>query len=238
MSCQQYLEALTEAALGGVQDAALRSHLAGCAGCRNELDRLRTLTAAMDRSIMERVNVEPSPGFSAGVRQRLAEESAARAAWWRAWVPALTGAVAVLALVAWLLWPDAQLSTPPGVPVMAKDEPVAPLQAAPEAPDKNVAPAPPGPERREVASVRRLPVPVRPQRETPAKPALPEVLVSGDEWNQVVNLYALAQQGQIEAKVVAAPDTTPLEEKFQPLMIARMDPIKPLQEPSAGEPRR
>jgi hypothetical protein len=238
MNCKLYQEALTEAALGGVQDAALRSHLAGCAGCRNELDRLRTLTAAMDRSIMESVNVEPSPGFAARVRAQVAEESAARAAWWRAWVPALTGAVAVLALVAWLLWPDAQRSTPPGVPAMAQDAPVAPLQAAPETPDKNIAPAPPGPERREVASVRGLPVPVRPQRETPAKPTLPEVLVSGDEWNQVLKLYALAQQGQIEAKVVAPADSTPLEQKFQPLLITRMDPIKPLQEPPAGEPRR
>jgi hypothetical protein len=192
----------------------------------------------VDRSVQEMVNVEPSPGFAARVRARVTEESAARAAWWRAWVPALTGAVAVLALVAWLLWPDAQRSTPPGVPVMAKDEPVAPLRA-PEAPDKNVAPTPPGPERREVASVRGLPVPVRPQRKTPARPALPEVLVSGDEWNQVLKLYALAQHGQVGAEAVAPAATAPLEEKLQPLEIALLKPIAPLGEVQPpAEPRK
>jgi hypothetical protein len=229
MSCKQYQEALTEAALGGTQDAALRAHLAGCAGCRNELHRLRALTGAMDRGIVEMMNVEPSAGFAARVRARVAEESAARAASWRGWVPAFAGGIAVLTLAAWLLWPDAQRPTPPGAPAMAKDEPVAPLRAAPEAPD-NLAPAPPAPEPREVASVRRLPVPVRPQRETPARPALPEVLVSGDEWNQVLKLYALGQRGQVEAEAVAPPDTTPLEAKFRSLEIALLQPIAPLGE--------
>jgi hypothetical protein len=56
------------------------------------------------------------------------------------------------------------------------------------------------------------------------------VLVSGDEWNQVLKLYALGQRGQVEAEAVAPPDTTPLEAKFRSLEIALLQPIAPLGE--------
>lgn len=239
MSCKQFHDALTEAALGVAQNARLVEHLAGCGSCRAELERLRALAGAMDRRITEMVDVEPSPGFAARVRAQVAKESAARAAWWRGWVPALAGGVAVLALVAWLVWPDAQRPTSPGAPEMVKGEPVAPLRAAPEAPDKSVAPTPAEPQRQEVAAVRKSSVPVRPPRETPARPALPEVLVSGDEWNQVLKLYALAQQGRVNTEAVALPDAIPLEQKFAPMVIAQLQPIPPLGESSPpSEPRK
>jgi hypothetical protein len=64
------------------------------------------------------------------------------------------------------------------------------------------------------------------------------VLVSGDEWNQVLKLYALGQRGQMEAKTAAPPDAAPLEDKFQPLVVAQLQPIALLGESlPPGEPR-
>jgi len=243
MSCKSYHDAVAEAALGGAQDAALRDHVAACAACRDELARLRALSAAIDRGVEEITHAEPSPAFAARVRDRVAEESAARAYWWRGWVPAFAGGAAVLVLVAWLLWSPAEVqapkptqelagtsdpskgSEPPGKTASAPE--VAPNRSPRVVPSKQLATHRP---RRESGSAPR-PAP---------QPALPEVLIAGDEWSQVVKLYRLAQRGQVQAEAVAPPDVTPLEAKFQALVIAELKPIAPLGEGAlpAGEPRK
>ncbi len=96
MSCPELLDALSEAALGGEANLRLRAHLAACSQCRSELDRLRALTGAIDRSVAAMVTADPSPGFAARIRARVAEESASRIAWWRGGAPAVAGGVAAL----------------------------------------------------------------------------------------------------------------------------------------------
>ncbi len=232
MSSKHFSNALAEVALGRAQDAVLRSHLAACAACRDELERLRALTGAVDRAIAEMVNAEPSPGFAARVHARVADESAARATWWRGLVPALAGGAAVLALAVWLLWPAAKVHAPrrennfvdsgkgpapPRVEPSSADKPE-------ETPPKQFA------IRRERSAPRFAPT---------AMPAAPEVLVSADEWNQVLKLYTLAQRGRVNAETVTQPDNASLEQKSTPLVIAQLQSIAPLGEllPSA-EPRK
>lgn len=244
MSCRQHQDALAEAALGSEQNAALLSHLAACDTCRAELERLRTLTGAMDRSVAQMAGGEPSPGFAARVRVRLAEESAARAAWWRGWVPALAGGAAALALVAWLLWSFAEVQAPKPTPEIAG---AANPSKGVEPPPSSAAPTPsPAPSRltlaeppKQAAENRSRPARTR-SPQVASQPAWPEVLVSGDEWNQVVKLYALALRGQVNPETAVAPDPKPLAEKFQPLAIAQLKPIPPLGETAsqAAEPRK
>ncbi|MFQ5778328.1 MAG: anti-sigma factor family protein [Terriglobia bacterium] len=81
-------------------------HLTGCIACRERLGELRSLLEVLG----EWKPVEPSPGFDAALRARLADEAVAPLGW--TWLrPAYAGAlaVAVLAAVAFSLW---QLSPP------------------------------------------------------------------------------------------------------------------------------
>lgn len=234
MTCPEYLDALRDAALDGELGAGLRAHLTGCIACRQELDRLRALAGAIDQGVSAMVDADPSPGFAAGVRARLAEETTQRAAWWRGWIPALAGGVAALALAAWLLWPRVPPSQP-GPPNMAGPgggQPLPPAEVATEHAHK-VDEAPP-----KLRAIRVLPPRRAPVHKAERPAAFPEVLVTGDEWAQVVNFYRLVQRREIAAGELTAPDTTPLEEKIKPLVIAQLDPIPPLAEPPAGEPRR
>jgi hypothetical protein len=216
MSCAEHLSELAEAALGVELSARAQAHLAACAACRGELDRLRSLAVAMDDGIAAIANADPAPGFAARVRVRLAEQPSPAVVWGRAWIPALVGGLAVLALVAWLAMNRPQ---PPRV----ADHPPAAL--APENTPGSGVESSRSTERVEKVPPRK-PVPVR---KGPAnEPPLPEVLISDDQWAQVVMLYKLLEREQIGADVLAPPDAKPLDEKFQPLVIARLDPIPPL----------
>jgi len=242
MSCRTVRDVLTEAALTGVPDASLRGHFLECASCKDEFARLVALAGAIDRGVAAMTSAAPSPGFAAHVRARVAEEPQVGFAWWRGWAPATVAGVAVLVLAAWLLWPNAQSPTSGDAPAIAgKDEPGEPPAPAKDATEKGVTPAAVQQERREVAADRPLRQPRAPRaRVTPQRsetPAWPEVLVTGDEWAQVVKLYELSQRGRADFGKVEIVDPTPLEEKAQPLLIARLDPIKPIVEPPPAEPQ-
>ncbi|MGH9793192.1 MAG: hypothetical protein ACRD5G_00340 [Candidatus Acidiferrales bacterium] len=230
MNCQDYRDALTGAALDpqadaaprASRDAALRAHLDACAACRAELGRLTALTAAIDAGLAQIVSADPSPAFAARVRSRLAERAEERASRWHAWAPALAGALTAAVLIAWFVTRFASEPDSPSQTAIARP----PTQIAPHhgEPPRLVAPLPNklnGTGRNRRPRVRALrPAPVS------NEPALLPVLVSGDEWQQVAKLYALVQSGQADAETLAPPDSAPLAEKFQPLVIAPMDPIK------------
>jgi len=65
-------------------------------------------------------------------------------------------------------------------------------------------------------------------------PALPEVLVSGDEWAQVVKLYRLGQARPAAAGALVARSFTPPEDKVLPFGIEFIQ-IKPLEATKPGE---
>jgi len=114
MVCTEYQERLNELALAGsaalgfspefsgeeAGDPALDQHLSGCAGCREELERRRTLLARIDSGVAAMVAVEPSPALAVLVRQQIAEESAASKSFahrWR-WLVGATAAAAAIAV--------------------------------------------------------------------------------------------------------------------------------------------
>jgi len=242
MNCPEYRDALAEAALAGAVDAPLRSHLTECDACRKEFERLSALAAAMDHGVAEMVSGEPGPGFAARVRARIAQDAEQSAAWWRGWVPALAGGVAVLALVAWLMWSGGWSPANSEAPTTAQGtEPaVTPKTTPAQTPLAQPTPTQiPEPERVERASApRRSPTRTVASASTPKReaPALPEVLVTGDEWAQVVKLYELSQRGQADLGPMEVTNQTPLEERAQPLIIAQLDPIKPVVEEAAAPP--
>jgi len=234
-----FREALTEAALTGAVDTTLRGHLAECAGCRAELERLAALAGAIDRGVAVMTSAEPSPGFAAHVRARVAEEPAPGFVWRRGWVPATVAGVAVLALAAWLLWPVAQNPENSGAPQTTERAPVAPVAPAPLQVPPSIE-APPSPKLAEHAggvehAANKL---GRASRATAAArsetPALPEVLVSGDEWAQVVKLYRLGQARPAAAGALVARSFTPPEDKVLPFGIEFIQ-IKPLEATKPGE---
>lgn len=103
----------------------LDEHLATCDACRAQLEELRAVMGVLG----EWKAVEPTPGFEAALRARLAQEPASRQGWLvlrPAYLVAL--AVAVLLAVGIILWQ----STPPPV--------AAPPQVVQSAPPKPVSP--------------------------------------------------------------------------------------------------
>jgi len=105
MACEKYSGWMTDGALGalrGEREAELRAHAAACADCRREWDAMRSLVAAVERSVESLVAGEPSPQFAARLRARIAEERAP-AAWplfaWRGFIVAALAAAALLAVL-------------------------------------------------------------------------------------------------------------------------------------------
>jgi anti-sigma factor RsiW len=102
MGCGEFQELLAEYA-GLVGDARLRvdSHLAQCLGCREFLEALQTVDAALAAQFS---GCEPSAAFAAAVRRRVNRE----AAMWRpSFIPELLDFVgwgAIVGLIALLAW--------------------------------------------------------------------------------------------------------------------------------------
>lgn len=67
---REAISALVDGELEGAERAALEAHLAGCHGCRQELEELRRLAAAFAAL----TPVEPAPDFEARFWARIARE--------------------------------------------------------------------------------------------------------------------------------------------------------------------
>lgn len=96
---EKYRDALTKAALGELserREVELLAHTAECESCREEYARARELREIVDRGVNSVVAGEPSAGFEARLRARLAD---APARWRAAWVPATAGACALAGLL-------------------------------------------------------------------------------------------------------------------------------------------
>lgn len=221
MGCERYQKQLMDAALGGLEpghEAELRAHVAGCDACAAEFERQQRLVLAMERAIDASAAVEPSPEFTARVRMKIAEQPAP-ASWPGGWMPAAAGALAVLALVVWLV-PRREVTPPQPTNTTAKVVP-----RITEPPVVNVtAPI--------IKAPKTVRVPSAPVVAA-ARPELPEVLVPRDQQLGVRWLYeALEKQparvviilAEVAAQTEAA--TAPIE--IQELKIAPLE-IRPLQ---------
>ncbi len=227
MDCKGFENDLVDAALEGLsarRSERLRTHLAGCEACREALEEQRRLAQAIDRSLAESLEGEPSPEFAARVRQRIAQPDAAAGGWWSTWKLAAVGALAALALLAaWVLPPYVEApvrvakATPGVQTVPPRGNAAANLPARPSA--KPIHPAGAG-------RVRR-------GEEQPlvAGNAMPEVLVPAEERLAVRRFIEQLRQKQIDGAVLAAARPAATEElKVESLRVESLDAaIKPLE---------
>ncbi len=227
MDCKRFEDDLVDAALEELSPRRLdrlRAHLAGCETCREALEERRQLAQAIDRSLAESLEREPSSEFAARVRQRIAQPDAAARAWWTTWNLAAVGALAALALLAaWMLRPHVEA-------------PVRVAKATPGAqtlPSRGKAPANlPAPEAAK-------PVPpagagrVRRHEEQPlvAGNTMPEVLIPREEVLAVRRFVEQLRQKQIDGAVLAAARPAATEElKIESLRVETLEAaIKPLE---------
>jgi hypothetical protein len=127
VSCEEYRSALTDVALGTPAPPALDSHLAVCLRCRAALEEARRLLGRIDGEVEATLQVAPSAGFLARVRQRTEEPRAFRG-WWL--IPAAVAAA--VALIALLRPSPAPLAKPPAQATVEVTPPTAsPLAVTP-----------------------------------------------------------------------------------------------------------
>lgn len=232
MSCERYRDWMTDAAADELPENGrmeLENHARECAVCHQELQRVRTLLAAINFGVTAQTAAEPSPRFVEQVRQRIRDEASV-APWWNArWVPAVACAAAlIVAASVWTLWPRTgarhELTASSAFP--------SPVQAV--RPAVVEATAKPKIMRERRGSMVALARPVRktnPRRteRRQAAPEFPEVIVEPGQMAAVMQFAQALNSGQIDgAKLLAdlkAPDR-PLE--VQPLK------IKPLETPELG----
>ena len=230
MSCEQYRSWTMDAAADELPEnrrTELETHARECPACRQELQRVRTLFAAINLGVIEQTAVEPSPTLMEQVRQRIRDEAPV-AAWWNArWVPALAcAAVLIVAASVWTLWPR----TATRRELAANSAPPSSVQAVRPAAVRTIARPKITPERRGsmVALARpvRKPNARRIERQSRV-PDVPEVVVQPGQMEAVMQFAQALNNGQIDgAKLLAD-----LKAADQPLK------IKPLETPelAAGE---
>ena len=99
MKCEKLRQVFIEMVLSGPETVSpeVREHLQSCADCAGELASFQQTMALLD----EWEAPEPSPYFSARLRARLREESAAPVRGWLAWLrrPIIAAAAVVLLAV-------------------------------------------------------------------------------------------------------------------------------------------
>jgi len=101
MKCEDFsleLLAFLEQRMDSADRREMEEHLAGCAACRTRADEFRQLCKVMD----EMPAIEPSLGFDARIRQRVAAEP--RRTWIRWIVPQPRLALAAVLLIALMVW--------------------------------------------------------------------------------------------------------------------------------------
>ncbi|MFZ0465223.1 MAG: hypothetical protein WAL78_05920 [Candidatus Acidiferrales bacterium] len=106
MNCERCRTAMMDAATEGLaaaRRAEFEAHVHVCAACREELQRVRMLLGAIDRGVAAEVAAEPPADLIRRVRQRIAEEGAAKDASPLRWVPVAACAAMVILAVAWMV---------------------------------------------------------------------------------------------------------------------------------------
>jgi hypothetical protein len=95
MDCERY-EAILSRETGPALARALEEHCRGCASCARRPPEEQALLLAMTASLEAVLRVEPSAGFLASVRERVADERAWPSRPPRAWLTGVAATVAIL----------------------------------------------------------------------------------------------------------------------------------------------
>ena len=228
MPCENYREALTEAAAtNAAPPRELHSHLNACPSCRAAFAEERQLFAAVDAGLRAHANADVPASLLPGVRAKLNERSIPR----RSWIPAFAAVAAAAALVIGIVFVRGiGRRAPEQGPQMA-----AAALSVVSRETKTVAKAVPHVETSAPASKGRL---RRPLRIAPVAPVEEvAVLISAGQKQAIDALLASVQQGKVEANVLLAekPKGTLEELQVSPLEISPID-LKPLADVSAESP--
>jgi anti-sigma factor RsiW len=100
MQCDQYKEALMEAAASGAAPLEpVRRHVEACAHCRALLAEQHALFTAVDLGVRRSANAEIPNSFLPSVRIRLAEERKPKRSWSLAWAALAASAALIIGAV-------------------------------------------------------------------------------------------------------------------------------------------
>lgn len=261
MVCTEYQERINEFALAGpavvgagadssanasenaTAHAALQAHLAGCAGCREELARRRALLDRIDFGVAGMVSAEPSPALTVLVRQQIAEGTAASRSFaqrWGWWIGATAAAAAiVIAAIVFAVLPRSPFhpaspqNISSNVPATSAVVPSSEAGKNPPAPSRESSTPIRAPQRIAVVS----PVVAVPQREVgvqlPHDSAAPtlEVLIPANQRIALVQLATAAARNQLDDRILVPHAAT------NPLVAIEVKPLAiDLLEDSAPQP--
>jgi hypothetical protein len=234
MSCERFTGALTDHAAGGELPAAVRTHLGGCARCREVLADARREMSDLDRDLEAMLASEPSVEFAARVRQRIDAEGDRRSTFgiWRwAFGVAAAAVVAVVVVMAIRGRGVALVPSEAPPPSQAVRVPTPPVPIRVPTP----AVAPVKPEQRLAAAGRspRVNTTAGPQ---PLVRAEPEVLVPPDQRAAVARLIDLTRRGRVAPALFEerAPSPVVSVAEVPPLVVTEMD--VPVLVPPGGSP--
>jgi hypothetical protein len=191
MSCERFVDAIVDHALGAGIAAEAAAHLDGCGACRARFDEQARAIGGVERELWNALEVTPSPGFTRGVHARI-ETSRPRQSMMR---PIPWGAVAAAAAIAMAVTvyrptPERGIESAKvtrEAPVRPPNSPVADASTAPAAqtPMPGRAPRP------------SLPAPSVTRRDARSEP---EVIVPAQQnARAIARLLALVRSGALDA---------------------------------------
>jgi len=222
MPCENYKDALIEAAVSGAEpQAELRIHLAACTSCRSAFAEEKSLFASIDSGLRQSVNSEVPASLFPRVRARIAEETVPSRRWFTNWLTVATAAAIIAAFfVTRVVWHSNFEQHPPTN--AAQTSPPTPVPLPLEAPARTTEPPAraSSPSNSQTFVARNSQTP-RPQL---ACSSIPEVLVPGD---QEVWLARYAEQWRLDkhsshlAQNSGETNLAPLE--VAPIQIAELD---------------
>jgi hypothetical protein len=225
MSCENYKDALTEAAASGATpQGELRAHLAECASCREAFAQEQSLFAAIDDGLHTSANTEVPPSLLPRVRAAADELAVAPQRWGSSWF-ALAGAAAAALFFAVGIRHNNSRTPPTNIAAIRPtvEQVIAtkqtPLSSAPSE-TKDSGPRP------RLSAARNF---ISPRKQASGG-AMPEVLVPRDQ-EVLLASYARQWSSRKRAPLVAGDVVqtamAPLE--VAPIQIAELD-VKPLAE--------
>jgi len=225
MSCENYREALTEAAATNAGlSGELHSHLDACPVCSAAFAEERQLFAAVDTGLRANANAEVPALLLPRVRAKLNELSVPR----RWWIPAYAAAAAAAALVIGIVFVRGvgRGTAEQGPRMTAAARGVVPPET------KTFPPAVPHVETSAPPTKGKL---RRPLRIAPVAPVEEvAVLIPAGQKQAIDALLTSVQHGEVMAEVLRAekPEIPLAELKVSPLAISPIE-IKPLEDESA-----
>jgi hypothetical protein len=228
MPCENYREALTEAAASDSEPSReLRFHLDVCPSCRAIFTEELQLFAAIDTGVRATANSEVPTSLFPRVRAELNERPLPQ----RSWIPAAAALAIAAALVLAIVFVRGSgrgaAETKPQMIASAHNESPAVIQPSIQTAASSETTSPPA----KIRSVRSVKIASVPKIEEVA------VLIPAGQKQAIAALLANVQQGKLEAAVVLAEQPERIRHDLQivPLDISPIE-MKPLADVSAESP--